>query len=121
MHVMESSPADIWRHLASRNPPTYAGKAHLSSVDDAHIHATECAPMQKRGVERSADRLVSAKGEGNVGHPSGHFAAWANVLEGSCRSEELYCIVVVLCEAGADCENVGVEDDVLRAKAHLKK
>ena len=42
------------------------------------------------------------------------------MLKDAGGAEEVDAIVVVLSQAGADGEDVGVEDDVLRVEAHLQ-
>jgi hypothetical protein len=72
-------------------------------------------------VEGPTDWLIATKGKRDVGYPSRHFAPWADVLEHARRAEELYTIIVVLREASAHREDVGVEDDVLWIEAYLEK
>jgi len=70
--------------------------------------------VQEGGVEATAHSLVAAEAEGNVGDAATDFGAGADVLDHSCRADEVDGVVVVLWHAGADGEDVGVEDDVLQ-------
>jgi hypothetical protein len=75
--------------------------------------------VQERRVKPSAHGLIATKGEGDVGHPSGHFAPRAQALERPRSLNEVHRVVVVLCEAGADSKDVGVKDDVFWIEVEL--
>ena len=93
--------------------------AHLSSIDNAHVHASLAGMVQEGTVKGTPDWLVPSEGEGNVGNTPTDLAARALLLDLCSGVDEVHSVVVVLCHASADCEDVGVEDDVLGVKAHL--
>ena len=101
--------------------PVCAGllSAHLRSIDDAHVHASSAGMMQESAVEAAPHRLIAPKGEGNVGDAPTDLAARALPLDLPGSPDEVHSIVVVLRHAGANSEDVGVEDDVFRVKAHV--
>ena len=92
---------------------------HLCCVHDAHVHALQAGVVQEGAMEGAAHRLVATEGEGNVGHTAADLAAGAHTLDLAGSAEEVNCVVVVLSHACANCENVGVEDDVLGLKANV--
>jgi hypothetical protein len=92
---------------------------HLCCVDNAHVHASQAAVVQERAVERAPHSLIAAEGEGNVGHTTANLAARAHALDLCGRLEEVDSVVVVLRQACAHCQDVGVKDDVLGLKANL--
>ena len=92
---------------------------HLCSIDDAHVHAGFAGMVQEGAVEAAPYRLVAPEGEGNVGHPPTDLAPRALPLDLPGSTNEIHSVVVVLRHASADSEDVGVEDDVFRVKAHL--
>ncbi len=93
--------------------------AHLGGINDAHVHASFAGMVQEGAVEAAPHRLIAPEGEGNVGHPSTDLAARALPLDLAGGTDEVHGIVVVLRHAGANSEDVGVENDVFRIKAHL--
>ncbi|KAA6426368.1 MAG: hypothetical protein FRX49_03479 [Trebouxia sp. A1-2] len=81
----------------------------LSQPEPAH---------EESAVEAAPHRLIAPKGEGNVGDAPTDLAARALPLDLPGSPDEVHSIVVVLRHAGANSEDVGVEDDVFRVKAH---
>ena len=75
--------------------------------------------VQEGAVEAAPHRLIAPEGEGNVGDAPTDLAARALPLDLPGGADEVHSIIVVLRHAGADSEDVGVEDDVFRVKAHL--
>ena len=92
---------------------------HLQGVDDAHVHAGLARVVQEGAVEATADRLVAAEAESNVGDAAADLAARADALDLRGGLDEVNGVVVVLGETGADGEDVGVEDDVLGVVANI--
>ena len=92
---------------------------HLRRVHDAHVHARLAGVVQERGVERAAHGLVAAEGESQVRHPAGDLRTGAEALDLTGGVDEVHRVVVVLLHAGADGEDVRVEDDVLGVEADL--
>ena len=70
-------------------------------------------------MEGAPNRLVAAEGEGDVGHAAADLGAGALPLDLARGTDEVDGVVVVLRQAGAHGEDVGVENDVLRVEAHL--
>ena len=75
--------------------------------------------VQEGAVEAAPHRLIAPEGEGNVGDAPTDLAARALPLDLPGGADEVHSVIVVLRHAGADSEDVGVEDDVFRVKAHL--
>ena len=75
--------------------------------------------MQESGVEGAADWLVPTEAEGDIGDAAADLAAGAQPLDLRGRLDEIHGIIVVLRQAGANGEDVGVENDVLRLEANL--
>lgn len=92
---------------------------HLSSIDNAHVHALSASMMQEGRMKSPAHRLIPPEGEGNVRHTAADLAPWADPLDFPAGLEEVDGIVVVLSHASSDGEDVGVENDVLWVEAHL--
>ena len=91
----------------------------LAGVDDPHVQAGADRVVQERGVHRLADRVVAAVRERHVAHAAGGLAVGQEPLELAHGLDELDRVVVVLLDAGADRQDVDVEDDVLGRKAGL--
>ena len=64
-------------------------------------------------MDRLADPVVAAEGEGEVGDPAAHQGKGAALLDEAGRLDEVSGVVGVLLDAGADGQDVRVEDDVL--------
>ena len=75
--------------------------------------------VQKGAVEAAPDRLVAAEAEGDVGDAAADLAAGAHALDLARGADKIDGVVVVLGHAGADGEDVGVEDDVLGVEADV--
>ena len=88
-------------------------------VDDAHVHSHARAMVQERRVTGTTDGLIASEGERDVANATGDLAARAHVLDLSRGQEEVHPVVVVLRKPGADCQNVGVEDDILGVESNL--
>ena len=71
--------------------------------------------MQEDRVESATHSLIATEAEGNVGDAATDLAARAHVLNLTRGTDEVHSIVVVLCHAGTNGEDVGVEDYVLHA------
>jgi len=102
-------------HQTPPCPPS----AHLRRVDDAHVHARLARVVQEGGVEGAPHRLVAAEGEGNVGHAAADLGAGAHALDLARGADEVHGVVVVLRQASAHGEDVGVEDDVLGVETNV--
>ncbi len=73
--------------------------------------------IEKHRVHRFAHLLVAAERERQVRHPARHVHV-RQVLPDPARSfDESHAVAVVLLHPGRDCEDVGIEDDVLRREA----
>ena len=95
------------------------GHANLGSIDNAHVHTSPAGMVQEGAVEAAPDCLIASEGEGDVGHPPTDLAPRADPLDLPGGPGEVHSVVVVLCHAGANGQDVGVEDDVLGVKPHL--
>ena len=91
----------------------------LAGVDDPHVEAGADGVVQERGVHRLADHVVAAVRERHVAHAAGGLAVGQDPLQLAHRLDELDRVVVVLLDAGADGQDVDVEDDVLGREAGL--
>jgi hypothetical protein len=70
-------------------------------------------------VESTPHSLIASEAEGNVGDTTADLGAWAHPLDLTGSPDEVDCVVVVLCHASANGQDVGVKDDVLRVEADL--
>lgn len=70
-------------------------------------------------MECPPDWLIASEGKGDVGYTTADLASWAPLLNLCGGIDEVHSIVVVLCHAGADSENVGIKDDILWIETHL--
>ena len=81
---------------------------------------THCAGVvQEGGVEGAAYGLIATEAECHIGHTTADLAAGTQPLDLARRLDEVHSIVVVLRQTGTNCEDVGVEDDVLGIEAYL--
>src|SRR3546814_2408098 len=74
---------------------------------------------QEYRVDRFAHRVVAAEGERHVGYAAGGQRVGQVVANVGAGLDEVDCVVVVFLDAGGDGEDVRVEDDVFRRKAHF--
>ena len=88
-------------------------------VDDAHVHARRDGVDQEHGVDGLPDRVVAPERERDVGHAAADEHARQLRLDAPGRLDVRDGVAVVLLDAGADGEDVGVEDDVLGVEARL--
>ena len=65
------------------------------------------------------DRVVAAKGKRDIAHPAGEMAAREERLELFCRLDEVDGVIVVLLDAGAHDEDVGIEENIAFIEADL--
>ena len=91
----------------------------LPGVDDGHVEPGADRVIQKCGVHGPAHRLVAAERERDVAHAAGDFHLGEELLDPARGLDEIQRVAVVLLDARADGEDVGVEDDVGRVEAHL--
>jgi len=91
----------------------------LAGVDDAHVHARLYRVIQEHRVHRFAHRLVAAERERQIGDAAGDVAVGQFGADLPRRLDEIDAVVVVLLDAGADREHVGIEDDVLGREIRL--
>ena len=89
----------------------------LAGVDDAHIHAGANGVIQERRVHGFADHVVTAEREGDVADAAGNFAQRQFLFDLPRGLDEIERVAVVLLDAGADGEDVGIENDVAAGEA----
>ncbi len=86
-------------------------------VDDAHVHARRDGVHQEHGVDGLPDRVVAPERERHVGHAAADEHARQLRLDASGGLDVRDRVAVVLLDARADGEDVGVEDDVGRRRS----
>ena len=86
----------------------------LPRVDDAHVHPCRYRVVQEDGMDSLSDRVVAPERERDVADAAANVRAWEAPLQLPRRLDERHGVAVVLLDAGADREDVGVEYDVLR-------
>ena len=91
----------------------------LSGVDDGHVQARLDSVIQKRRVDRLANRLIPPKGERHVAYPAGDTHVGIRPLNLSGGLDEIHGVPVVILQAGSDSQHVGIKDDVGRRHADL--
>ena len=91
----------------------------LPGVDDTHVHAGADAVIEEGGVHGLAHGVVAAEGEADVAEAAADEHAGQLGLDAPGGLEVGQGVLVVLLNARADGEDVGVEDDVLRREADL--
>ena len=91
----------------------------LPGVDDPHVEPGVDGVVQEGGVEGLADRVVAAKGEGDVAHAPGDFHVRQQLLDLPRGLDEVQSVAGVFLDARADGQDVRVEDDVGRFHAGL--
>ena len=109
----------VWQRLCDIEQLVSHGRPYLGSIDNAHVHTGPAGMVQEGAVEAAPDRLIASEGEGDVGNAPTDLAARADPLDLPGCPDEVHSVVVVLSHAGADSQDVGVEDDVLGVKPHL--
>ena len=75
--------------------------------------------VEKRGVHGLAHRIVAAETEGDVGNAAADLGVGEVGFDPTRGLDEIDGVVVVLLDAGADGEDVGIENDVLGREADL--
>ena len=89
----------------------------MAGVDDAHIHAGADGVVQKRRVHRLAHHVVAAERERNVAHAAGNFAQRQFLFDPPRGFDEIERVAIVLLDAGADGEDVRIENNVAAREA----
>src|ERR1700677_1247584 len=92
--------------------------AEHAGVDDAHIEAGLDGVIEEGGVHRLAHGIVAAKGKGNVADAAADLGAGKVLLDPAGGVDEIDGVIVVLFQAGADGEDVWIENDVFGGKAN---
>ncbi|CAB4945373.1 unannotated protein [freshwater metagenome] len=90
-----------------------------AGVDDAHVEAGPDGVEEEDRVDRLADRVVAAEGEGHVGDAAADLGAGQVLLDPARGLDEVLAVGRVLLDARRDREDVGVEDDVLGREPDL--
>ena len=90
----------------------------LPGVDDGHVQPGPNRVVEERRVHGPAHRLAGAEREGDVAHAAGDLHVGKELLDLPGGLDEAHGVAVVLLDAGADGQDVGVEDDVLRRHPH---
>ena len=90
-----------------------------AGVDDAHVEpGADCVEEEHR-MHGLAHGIIAAKREGEVGDAAGDMGMGQASANGPRRLDEIDTVIIVFLDARRDRENIGVEDDVFRRKAHL--
>ena len=88
-------------------------------IYDAHVHAGLDGVVEEGGVHGLAHGVVAAETEGDVGDAAADFGVGEVFFDPARGLDEIDGVVVVLLDAGADGEDVGVENDVFGRKPDL--
>ena len=80
-------------------------------IDDAHVEARRHGVVEEGRVHGLADGVVAAEGEGQVGDTAGAHRARQVLLDPADGLDEVHRVAGVLRDAGADRQDVDVEDD----------
>jgi hypothetical protein len=91
----------------------------LAGVHDRHVEAGLDRVIEEHRVHRLAHARRGAKRERQVRHAARHLHARQLGLDAPHRVDEVDRVRVVLLDAGADREDVRIEDDVLGREADL--
>ncbi len=91
---------------------------HLSCIDDAHVHPGSDGVIEKHRMHRLAHLFIAAEREGEIGHAARHVGARQIGPDPTRRLDIGDAVVAVLLDTSGDREDVGIEDNVLRLKAH---
>ena len=124
--VCASSSCSLTAGAAKSGPMICVMSMKSPRAEHAHERLGALVPQRRGGdallvarVERAAHGLVAAEGEGEVGDAAGNLAPGAEALDLARGVDEINSVVVVLLHAGADGQDVGIEDDVLGVEADL--
>ena len=90
-----------------------------AGVDDGHVEPRLDGVIQEDRVDGLADLVVALEGERDVGQAARGARAGAAALDLRDGLDEVERVAVMLRHAGADRQDVRVEDDVLRVDADL--
>lgn len=63
--------------------------------------------------------IVAAKGKRHVGNTAAYFCEWHLLLDDARGLDKIYRVIVMFFNAGSDCKNIGIENNILWCKAHL--
>ena len=108
----------VFHPLAERRLDVFID-GQLPGVDDAHVESGVDGVVQERGIECLADGVVAAEGEGDVAHAAGDLHVGQQFLDLPRGLDEIHAVAGVLLDAGADGQDVRVENDVGRLHARL--
>ena len=94
-------------------------EGELASIHDAHVQAGRDGMVEEGRVERLTNLRVAAEGEGEVADAAAQPHRGKVSFERPHRGDEVGRVVGMLLHAGADGEDVGIEEDVLLLEALL--
>ncbi len=103
--------------MRSKRSRDFFVDGELAGVDDAHIHAGADGVVEEGGMDGFADDVVAAEGEGDIADAAGDFAERQCLFDLACSLDEVEGVAIVFLDAGADGENVRIENDVAAEKA----
>src|SRR5690606_1848692 len=89
----------------------------LAGVDDTHAQAVLNGVIQEHRVNGFTHRLVTAEGEGYVGHTTRNLGVGQVVGNELTTVDEIHRVVIVFFNTGGHGEDVWVENNVLRREA----
>ena len=109
------------QHQILRTLPECSGDflidGKLSRIHDPHAQPRLDRVIEEHGMDSLPHRVVAPEGEGHVGYAAGGQSVGEVVLDPAAGVDKVHRVVVVLFDARADGEDVGVEDDVFRREA----
>ena len=85
-----------------------------TGIDDAHVEAGLDGVVEESAVHRFAHNVVAAEAETDVADAAADLGAREVFLDPFRRADEIDGVIGVLLHAGADREDVRIENDVLR-------
>ena len=91
----------------------------LPGVHDRHVETGTNCVIKKSGVHRFAHGVVAAKRKRNVADAAADARARQILFDPARRFDEIDGVIAVLVETRRDCQNVWIENDVVRWKLGL--
>ena len=91
----------------------------LPGVHDRHVQAGTNCVVKKSGVHRFAYGVVAAKRKRNIADAAADARTWQVLFDPARRFDEIDGVIAMLVETRRDCQNVRIENDVVRGKPGL--
>ena len=91
----------------------------LAGIDDPHVEPRAHCMIKKRSVHCFPHWIVAAKRERNIAHPTAYFGIRQVFFDPFGRIDKIYCIIIMLLNAGSNSEYIRIKNYILWVESNL--